>query len=105
MQTTPGVFYNGRQYVSMDGERSAWHPNMDDFIAQWLDEQNQLALPAHSPVVEPEPVHHHAARLWMTGAQVRRVLPRPPAGAPGKQHRPRPHIPNTAPVPADSTAS
>lgn len=37
----PGYFYNGTQYVSMFGEKSNLHPNMDEFIREYVAEANQ----------------------------------------------------------------
>ena len=35
-----GVFYDGRGYISMDGDRTDEHPGWDDALAELLDELN-----------------------------------------------------------------
>ena len=37
----PGVFYNGTYFVSMDGEKSYWHPNMEVFVEDFLKSANE----------------------------------------------------------------
>ncbi|KAI0222910.1 hypothetical protein LSAT2_025838 [Lamellibrachia satsuma] len=36
-----GWFYNGHQFVSFDGEKSATHPDAEKFLVDYLDEVNQ----------------------------------------------------------------
>ena len=36
----PGVFFNGTYFVSMDGEKSYWHPNFDTFVEDFLKTAN-----------------------------------------------------------------
>ncbi|KAH9494938.1 hypothetical protein Btru_020839 [Bulinus truncatus] len=36
-----GWYYNGSQFVSMDGERTLTHPNLDKFILDYLDKKNR----------------------------------------------------------------
>eukprot|EP00054_Salpingoeca_dolichothecata_P027652 m.203919 g.203919 ORF g.203919 m.203919 type:complete len:418 (+) comp26012_c0_seq12:103-1356(+) len=36
----PGYFFNGHQYMSFDGSRSTVHPCLDEYLQQWVDEQN-----------------------------------------------------------------
>eukprot|EP00054_Salpingoeca_dolichothecata_P027653 m.203889 g.203889 ORF g.203889 m.203889 type:complete len:86 (+) comp26012_c0_seq5:135-392(+) len=35
-----GYFFNGHQYMSFDGTRSTTHPCLDEYLQQWVDEQN-----------------------------------------------------------------
>jgi hypothetical protein len=35
-----GCFFNGRQYVDMDGERSQYHPELNAFLQKWIEEEN-----------------------------------------------------------------
>ena len=35
-----GYFFNGRQFVSFDGDKSDRHPKFEDFVADWLKEQS-----------------------------------------------------------------
>ncbi|XP_069575652.1 dynein axonemal assembly factor 9 [Brachyistius frenatus] len=37
----PGYFYNGYQYVHIFGEKRSFHPNMDEFIKEYIAEANQ----------------------------------------------------------------
>ena len=37
----PGIFFNGTYFVSMEGEKSYWHPMMDEFIEDYLKSANQ----------------------------------------------------------------
>ncbi|XP_034050720.1 uncharacterized protein C20orf194 homolog [Thalassophryne amazonica] len=37
----PGYFYNGHLYVDIFGEKSAFHPNMEEFIKQYIAEANK----------------------------------------------------------------
>jgi hypothetical protein len=35
-----GYFFNGRQYVCFDGDKSEWHPLLDDFVEDWVASEN-----------------------------------------------------------------
>lgn len=37
----PGYFYNGYQYVDIFGEKRNCHPNMDEFIKEYIAEANK----------------------------------------------------------------
>uniref|UniRef100_A0A673C113 Si:ch211-194c3.5 n=1 Tax=Sphaeramia orbicularis TaxID=375764 RepID=A0A673C113_9TELE len=37
----PGYFYNGYQYVDIFGEKRIFHPNMDEFINEYIAEANK----------------------------------------------------------------
>uniref|UniRef100_A0AAQ5Y3D7 Uncharacterized protein n=1 Tax=Amphiprion ocellaris TaxID=80972 RepID=A0AAQ5Y3D7_AMPOC len=37
----PGYFYNGYQYVDIFGEKRSFHPNMDEFIKEYVSEANK----------------------------------------------------------------
>ncbi|XP_070698185.1 dynein axonemal assembly factor 9 [Pempheris klunzingeri] len=37
----PGYFYNGYQYVNIFGEKRNFHPNMDEFIKEYIIEANK----------------------------------------------------------------
>ena len=37
----PGIFFNGTYFVSMDGEKSYWHPLMDEFIEDFIKTANE----------------------------------------------------------------
>uniref|UniRef100_A0A3Q0T459 Dynein axonemal assembly factor 9 n=1 Tax=Amphilophus citrinellus TaxID=61819 RepID=A0A3Q0T459_AMPCI len=37
----PGYFYNGYQYVDIFGEKTNFHPNMDEFIKEYIAEANK----------------------------------------------------------------
>lgn len=37
----PGYFYNGHQFVSFFGEKQTFHPLMDQFIEEYLQEVNK----------------------------------------------------------------
>eukprot|EP00959_Pyramimonas_sp_CCMP1952_P344123 7207634-Pyramimonas_sp.AAC.1 len=36
-----GYFYNGTAYVNFLNEASKWHPQIEDFAAEFLTEQNE----------------------------------------------------------------
>ncbi|KAM4541668.1 dynein axonemal assembly factor 9 isoform 1-T1 [Odontesthes bonariensis] len=37
----PGYFYNGYQYIDIFGEKRKFHPNMDEFIKEYIAEANK----------------------------------------------------------------
>ena len=37
----PGWFYNGVQYLDMGGEKRDTHPSLDEFIQQYVDNENE----------------------------------------------------------------
>ncbi|XP_023208090.1 uncharacterized protein C20orf194 homolog [Xiphophorus maculatus] len=37
----PGYFYNGYQYVDIFGEKRSFHPNMEEFIKEYISEANE----------------------------------------------------------------
>ncbi|KAL0969524.1 hypothetical protein UPYG_G00228370 [Umbra pygmaea] len=37
----PGFFYNGHQYVSFFGEKTNFHPHMEQFISEYIQETNR----------------------------------------------------------------
>lgn len=39
----PGLYFTGHHYISMDGEKSAEHPLLDDVIFSYVAEQNAIA--------------------------------------------------------------
>uniref|UniRef100_A0A8K9V1G2 Dynein axonemal assembly factor 9 n=1 Tax=Oncorhynchus mykiss TaxID=8022 RepID=A0A8K9V1G2_ONCMY len=57
----PGFFYNGQQYVSFFGEKNNFHPQMDQFIAEYVEEanreidlfNNQLEQQQHQDLFDP----------------------------------------------------
>uniref|UniRef100_A0A4W5MFS4 Uncharacterized protein n=1 Tax=Hucho hucho TaxID=62062 RepID=A0A4W5MFS4_9TELE len=57
----PGFFYNGQQYVSFFGEKKHFHPQMDQFIAEYVEEanreidlfNNQLEQQQHQDLFDP----------------------------------------------------
>uniref|UniRef100_A0A3Q3AS67 Uncharacterized protein n=2 Tax=Kryptolebias marmoratus TaxID=37003 RepID=A0A3Q3AS67_KRYMA len=36
-----GYFYNGHQFVDIFGEKRNFHPNMEDFIQDYISEANE----------------------------------------------------------------
>ncbi|XP_048249215.1 dynein axonemal assembly factor 9-like isoform X1 [Haliotis rufescens] len=36
----PGWFYNGTQFLSMGGDKSSTHPNLEEFITNWVKSKN-----------------------------------------------------------------
>ncbi|XP_067335248.1 uncharacterized protein C20orf194 homolog isoform X1 [Channa argus] len=57
----PGYFYNGYQYVNIFGEKSNFHPNMGEFVEEYVAEANkeielfnrQLELQGQSELFDP----------------------------------------------------
>lgn len=57
----PGFFYNGQHYVSFFGEKKNFHPQMDQFITEYVEEanreidlfNNQLEQQQHQDLFDP----------------------------------------------------
>ena len=51
-----GFFYNGRHFISFDGEKTTLHPNIEVYIASYLTEKNASIAPIaqDSDMYEPK---------------------------------------------------
>ena len=64
--TCPGYFFNGRQYVCFDGDKSEWHPLIDELVEAWLATVNAAAAAAAASA--PASVADVVLAAWSTSA-------------------------------------
>ena len=88
-----GFFFNGRQFISFDGDRSDHHPQFEEFVEAWLAAENARLLQASEAVDESAPPTPGPAGEF-DASIAEGTSPAAPLGPPPSKRRPR-RLPST----------